>query len=249
MPRARLLVAALGLAACDGVLGGAPPASGPPLVTDRTTRGEVTPVHPGDAVDAGASALRLDDPTRSPHVGRAPRRLDIEQFRSSLESVVGGRWTGPRTVHTPEAPSGSRFEEEADLIEFFAPTLGRPDYISTTSEVLDPTVTFSKLTTDAARVVCARSVAADPARPAAERRIYLAAQPADTLPANEAAVRRNLAALALRFWGLDVTPESDTASALLAVFRVAVAQPGAGPRDGWRAVCIDLATDARFLTY
>jgi hypothetical protein len=237
------------LAACDPGGGAAiAPLTAPPLVTDRQTRGTVTNVSPGATADGGAS-LHLDDPTRSAHVGRAPRRLDIDQFKSSLEQLVGARWTGPRSVRTAAAPSGVRFEQEADLMEFFAATLGRPDYITTTSEVLEPTVTFSKLAADAARSVCARGVVADAARPRAERRLLVEVERTDTVPTSEAAVRRNIAALALRLWGLDLAVDSATVDGVLNVFRVAVTQPGATPLDGWRAVCIDLATDARFLSY
>lgn len=249
MRRATALGLPLLLAACDSAAPAptAPPA--PTLVGVRETHGAATPVEPGAHADGGGATLRLDDPTRSEHVGRAPRRLDIDQFRSSLDELVGARWTGPRTVRTAEAPSGSRFEPEADLLEFFAATLGRPDYISTTSEVLEPTVTFTKLAADAARGACARGVVNDAARPRAERRILVEVEPGDTVPAAEAAVRRNISALALRFWGIEAAPASETVTGVLEVFRVAVTQPRATPLDGWRAVCIDLATDTRFLSY
>lgn len=250
MARARLLGLLGLLAACDGVLGPGPAETQPPTpARDRVTPGNATPVTLGDPYHGAPPPLRVDDPGRAAHVGRAPRRIDIDQFRASLEQVVGARWVGPRTVITPEAPTGSRFEQDADLIEFFAATLGRPDYIVTTAEVLVPTVTFSKLAGDAAREVCARSVTLDPGRPPAERRILVDATATDALPAREPAVRRNVATLAMRFWGFELAPESATVDGLVGLFRVATAQPGATPLDGWRAVCIALATDVRFLSY
>ena len=248
MNRARALGLLSLLAACDST-GAAPAApAAPGLVTDRTAAGSATAVQV-DGSDAGPAALRLDDPTGAAHVGRAPRRLDVDQYRASLAGLLGASWTGPRTILAPEEVGGTRYEPEADLLAFFTPTLGKPDWVVTTSEVLEPTVTFTKLTSDAAHSVCRRAVVADVARAPAARLLLVAAAETDTLPANEAAVRRNIAALALRLWGLDVAPDSGTVDGVLGVFRVAVAQPGATPLDGWRAVCIDLATDARFLTY
>ena len=75
------------------------------------------------------------------------------------------------------------------------------------------------------------------------------ASPTDALPAAEARVRENLAHLAMRFWGEDLAPDAALTTALLEVFRVASTRPGATALDGWRAVCIDLATDPRFLSY
>jgi hypothetical protein len=207
------------------------------------------PVDAGETSYPDGSAYGLDDPTLNDHVGRAPRRVDLAQFRASLEEIIGARWVRPRTVRTPASPTGTRFEAEADLLEFYGRTLGRPDYVTTTSEVTDPTITFTKLAGDAARAVCAAGVRADAARPPAERHIYLEAAVGDALPTAEPAIRRNLAALALRFWGLVLAPDGSAVTAMLGVFRAATSQPMATPADGWRAVCIDLATDPRFMSY
>ncbi len=214
----------------------------------RVVSGSATPVDPGEVPDGGTS-LGLDDPFGATHIGRAPRRIDIDQFRASLEQLLGARWVGPQNVRTSEAPSGGRFEPEADLLEYFAQTLGRPDYITTTAEVLDPTITFAKLASDAVRSVCAAGLRADLGRPRAERRLLTEVDPTDFLPTAESRVRRNIAALALRLWGDPMSPDGETVTAVLGVFRVGSTRAGATPLDGWRAVCIDLATDPRFLTY
>ncbi len=219
-----------------------------PRPGDHVVPGAAVPVTPGAVADGG-NGLPLDDPTTAEHIGRAPRRLDIDQFRASLEQLLGARWVGPQTVRTAEAPSGVRFEPEADLIDFFAQTLGRPDYITTTAEVLDPTVTFAKLSSDAVRSVCAAAIRADAARAPGARILLTEVGPADALPGSEAAIRRNIAALALRLWGEVITPESETVTGVLEVFRVATRRTATTPLDGWRAVCIDLATDPHFLSY
>lgn len=229
-----------------------PPAPPPPVPGsphDHLVPGSATPVNPGAVPDAGTSGLTLDDPTRNAHVGRAPRRLDLDQFRASLEQLLGASWTGPQTVRTAEAPSGVRFEPNADLLEFFAQTLGRPDYITTTAEVLEPTVTFAKLANDAVRSVCAAGIVADVARAPSQRILLTQVAPDDTLARNEPGVRRNLAALTLRLWGERHAPDDALITDLVAVFRAGSTRTGATPLDGWRAVCIDLATDPKFLSY
>jgi hypothetical protein len=218
----------------------------PSLRGATATVSEVTPVYPND-VPTGP--LRLDDPSMSDYVGRTPRRLDVAQFRSALENVIGARWVGPRTVRTSLAPSGTRFEREADLIEYFAETLGRPNYVSTTSEVLDPTPTFLKLATDAVRDVCPAGLAADLRRPQGERKLLIEVTERQSLPADEAAIRRNIVALTLRFWGSVYTPDDPMVTGILNVFRAGSSPSTATPIDGWRAVCVDLATDPRFFTY
>jgi hypothetical protein len=251
MRAAGLAVTSL-LAACEAQ----PPAQPQeaPLPRCGLGAGAALPTRPGEALDPRRTPLPIDDAgagdsAAQARVGRAPRRLDVDQLRVSFEALLGAPWVGPRAVWTPESPSGRRFEPEADLAEFFASALGRPDYVNSTSEVLEPTITFAKLLSDAARSVCAEGLRRDLARPPGERRILLEVSPTDTLPASEAAVRRNLAALALRLWAAELPPEGVAVSALLGVFRVALAQRSATPMDAWRAVCIDLVTDPRFFTY
>lgn len=253
------LVLVLPLAACEP----APDAASRPalyrdehvVVEDRDadTGGDVLNV-PDVPVGCTASMpepVTVDDPDAGvlAHLGRAPRRLDIDQFRASLENTLGARWTGPQTVFTPEAPGGTRFEPQADLLEFFAATLGRPNYVTSTQEPIDPSITFAKLAADAARSVCAETLRRDYLRAPAARAVLLEATGEETLPQGEAAVRRNLAALAIKLWAVEAEPDSETVSGLLGVFRVATAQTGARPIDGWRAVCLDMTTDPRFLTY
>jgi hypothetical protein len=252
MSRAFCLALCALLAACEVAAPPTPraPGGGPGGGPGTGPGGSAVPVDPGATPAApDASGYGLDDPTLNDHVGRAPRRLALELFRASLEQVVGARWVGPRTVRTAASPTGTRFEAEADLIDFYGRTLGRPDYVTTTAEVTEPTITFTKLAADAARDVCTAGVRADVARAPAERRLLVEATEADALPAAEAAVRRNLAALALRFWGVVLAPDGAAVTAMLGVFRAAASPPMATPLDGWRAVCIDLATDPRFMSY
>src|SRR5207247_1046900 len=104
---------------------------------------------------------------------------------------------------------------------------------TTTSESVDPAVTFSKLAGDAARSACRASVKGDLALPAEERRIL---RFVTSEPASDAAVRKNLAYLALRFWGRRLAPEDPELGALAVLLDRA--SRAAGPGSGWRAVCV-----------
>ncbi|HEY2516103.1 MAG TPA: hypothetical protein VGI39_34765 [Polyangiaceae bacterium] len=176
---------------------------------------------------------------------RSPRRLSGEQLRASLLAATGFSWRARHFVLDPQSPRGSIDVPDADMLEVLAATLGEADYKTSVSDAIDPAVTFSKLAGDAARSACRASLAADLAEPSVEKRRLL--RWADPKSADPQAVRKNLAYLALRFWG-QVTPEDSADLAPLATL-FERASAGASPVDGWRAVCIAMATDPQFLTY
>jgi hypothetical protein len=228
-----------------------PPAesTGTTSVVDPTT---LPPGHP---------TVPIADPQENGHrVGRAPRRLSVDQLRASLLAVTGYTWVARRTVPDPSAPSGTRDVPNADMLEALAGTLGRADFLNTTSHALDPAVTFSKLASDAARVACRQSVSEDVAQADPQRRRLLRELGPSVASADPAAVRRNIAYMARRFWGRALPADSAEVTAILRVFTAAstapeerdgmrVTRPAGTPTDGWRAVCVAMATDPQFLTY
>lgn len=251
--RALVVVLALALSAC-----GRAPSSG--LPAPRETPGSAAVVDAG--LPPGHPEVPLGDPaSNNTRVGRAPHRLSVDQLEASLLAATGFSWVAQRTVSDPDAPGGTRNDPRADMLQALAATLGRADYVNTTHESIDPAVTFSKLASDAARSACLQSVNADTMEPAAEaRRIMRYVAPSDTLAANPAGVRRNMTYLVLRFWGRHVETADPEIDALVRLFERASTAPAgrdanntmraAGtPADGWRAVCIALATDPQFLTY
>ncbi len=251
MIRPAALVVAVVLVGCKS---GATTPPTPSRDLCANARGDMLPRLHGERLDPHANPLALDDAgvgdaAVSAHVGRAARRFDVDQFRAALERGLGARWTGPRTILTPSIPTGPRLVADADLLDFYAANFGRPDYVNTTAEVLEPTVIFVKLAQDAARAVCAEVVRLDGTRPAAERTVLLEVSSTDALPADEAAIRRNLSALALTLWGAEHAADSATVTGMLEVFRAATTAPATTPLDGWRAVCVDLTTDPHFWTY
>lgn len=229
-------------------------------VTARERTGRTVPVE-DSGLPPGHSPVPVADPEANDgHVGRAPRRLSVEQLRESLHVATGHIWVARRRISDPDAPGGTTIDPQADMLEALAATLGRADYVTTTSNTLDPSVTFAKLASDAARSACRAGVEDDLRRAPGERRLIVHVQPTDTLTSNAMGVRRNLAYLALRFWGRQLDPSDSELDPLVTLFERASTAPAARdrngtmrpagtPADGWRAVCIAMATDPQFLTY
>jgi hypothetical protein len=230
----------------------------------------VPQVTPGRAVEIhdraqlslpeGHPDVPLAEPTSNGgRVGRAARRLDVDQLRQSLLAATGYTWVATRRVLDPDSPSGFTQLPDADILDALGATLGRPDFVTSTSESIDPAVTFAKLVNDAARVACRLSVAAD-VKGEGTRHILVHAGADDTVAAGGAKIRQNLSFLALRFWGRTIPPDATELAPLFRLFELASTAPAgkdaggaaraaAAPADGWRAVCIAMATDPQFLTY
>jgi hypothetical protein len=191
----------------------------------------------------------LDDSSSgNVNTGRAARRLDVDQLRQSYIAILGTSWVAPRPARAGEFLDFNA-SSEIDMFEFFSENLGRPDFVRRTEESNDPSIPFAKLASDAARYVCRRVAQADVTRPQAERRLMIHAHERDTAEGAASNVRRNLQALVLRFWSVDLAPDDPVIDGLFVLFRTASTRPGATPVDGWRVVCIDLAADPRFLMY
>lgn len=254
-------LAVLALGACSAQRAAdervAPQNNAPPAQTQGTTS-VVDPT----MLPAGHPVVPIADPQENGnHVGRPPRRLSVDQLRASLLAVTGYTWVGSRTIPDPSAASGTRNVPNADMLEALAATLGRADFLTTTSHAIDPAVTFSKLASDAARVACRQSVADDVRQAdASRRRLLREVEPTATLADGEPAVRSNISYMARRFWGRSLAANSGEVTGLVSVFRTAsttaeerdgsrVTRPAGTPADGWRAVCIAMATDPQFLTY
>lgn len=225
---------------------------------DTVTPGSAMPVDPGATPGGATGGLPLSDPAMTDgHVGRAPRRLNVNQLRAALENAIGVSWRQRATILSADYVSGSYIDENADMLALLARTLGQPDYNTSTQESIDPTAVFSKLVADGVRKACRDGLALDAARPRGERILVRHAEIGDTATSNPTGVRQNIAYLALRFWARPLQPNDAAVTALFDLFRTASTAPAvpaeslpAGtPVDGWRAVCIALATDPQFLTY
>ena len=114
-------------------------------------------------VSNGAHSRRRSNVVRESQVGlyeppeqpaqRARRRMNIDQLEAAFLRVSDGlNWTERRNGR------------DESLFGILAVTLGKPDYIQTTSEVLEPTALFQKFLDDAARQVCNKMVERDQSR-------------------------------------------------------------------------------------
>ncbi len=215
----------------------------------------------GDApTTAGSDDTGETGPEERQSGGRTPRRLSVDQVRTSLAQLLGQTYRGGAYVFDPLDPQGAAWREDADLLDAFAGALGRPDYNYTVVEGLEAGMTFAKFVQDAARSTCRAAVEADIAAPPDARHVLLFVEGDDTLASAEKGARATVSALALRFWGRDLAPETPEVDALLDIFTAAasapewldeleVTRPAGTPADGWRAVCIALVTDAQFYVY
>jgi len=253
-PAARVgpwLLAGLGAVLAVGACGGEATIPAPREVAGRAL------AVPVDAPRAAAlpdghpqlPQVPLGEPASSDgHVGRAARRLTVDQLRASLLAATGYSWVASRVVSDPDSANGVTALPDADMLEALAATLGRPDYVTSTNESIEPAVTFAKLANDAARSACRASVKDDVAPQGKEKHILRYATPKDTLASNPDAIRKNISYLVLRFWGRQIEASSVELAPIVGLFEQVTKAPG-NPTEGWRAVCIAMATDPQFLTY
>lgn len=242
LPRAAWIVFSA-LCSCQGHLG------------ERPGGDDQDPVPHPPSIDPSTPAARTSG-------GRTPRRLSADQVRASLLEVTGYSYRGEAYVRDFLAPIGYVNDPDADLLDVYAASLGRPDYNYTVQESLEPGVTFAKMVGDAARFTCGlaaqHEVAGDVSKGAPRLLVRVTGQ--DTLATNEEGIRANIAALGLRFWARALDPKGEEVGALIALFRAAstaqawtdgsgAARPAGGVVDGWRAVCTAMATDPQFFIY
>jgi hypothetical protein len=216
----------------------------------------------------GTSADDVDE--EEAHRAREPRsarRLSAPQLRAALVGATGFDYLGTARVADPAAPQGSIIRDDAPLLDVYGASLGEPDYDYTVRPALEATVTFSKLAEDAIRSTCGQVADAEVIEgehPTGRSHLLLAADVSDRLPADESAIRANVARLALRWWGQDLDADAAEVSALVELFRVGFeAAPLPEPTEdevppdadalriasAWRTVCTGMLQDPQFLTY
>ncbi|MEQ8280428.1 MAG: hypothetical protein RMA76_13930 [Deltaproteobacteria bacterium] len=168
---------------------------------------------------------------------RRRRRMDLDQLDAAIRQVTGGiGWTEQRG------------NTEVNLFEELASTLGKPDYIQTTDENLDPSAMFQKFLDDASRAVCDDLMVEEGRRAEADRVFFQHATPSTTYADHPAAVEANLIALLLRFHGRKLeagAPELEPWKWLFqSADHVTESQPAV-----WRTLCVGLFTHPDFYTY
>ena len=187
----------------------------------------------------------LEPPVVEP-LNRARRRLNLDQLSMAISQVSGGLMWSERVNN-----------QERDLFVTLSDTLGKPDYIQSTTEDLTPSALFLKFLDDAARQVCEKRIDLDLSalndprvEPAPDSvklwgNLSLDADMRESPVEVEAQIR----ALVLRFHSRQL-PEGD--SPRLAywrwLFETATLVDGE-PLSGWRALCVTLINHPDFYSY
>lgn len=131
----------------------------------------------------------------------------------------------------------------------YGKVLGRPDYLTVTTEPDAASSLYMKLVRDMAKNVCDQMIKADLVRPEGEPRTLWRYASVDG-KATDADVRKNLSYLVLRYTGFRLPADHEMIDALSELYTAAVAgvpnpeiaDPPAAV-EGWRAVCIALFED------
>jgi hypothetical protein len=168
---------------------------------------------------------------------RDRRRMDLDQLSASIVQATDGiGWTEER--------SG----EEVDLFVELSGTLGKPDFVQTTSEDLTASPLFQKFLTDAANSVCFKVLERDRGRAQTERVLVRHLALTDTVGSNAEGVALNMSMLLRRFHGRNLAPDSPQLNPWNWLFETAVAV-GGDPAEGWRSVCVALISHPDFYSY
>lgn len=193
-------------------------------------------------VGTSASSAELGT-TEAP--GRPLRRMDIDQLSASMLQVTGGvGWTEVQEVETDSGVGA----EEVDLFERLSLTLGKPDYLDSTTEDLAPGLLFQKFLDDAAKSTCSALVVAEQERAAGERVLLVHVEADTTATSDRAAVDANLSAALLRWHGRVIATDDPRLDPWRTLFSDVTDRTG-DPVEGWRAVCVALFTHPDFYSY
>ncbi len=183
----------------------------------------------------GSPVVPLPDPeVQSGRVGRSARRLTVKQLGTSIQTAVGRPWT---------------------KLEDLAASLGRADYALVNAESTEPNLVFAKFLSDGAHEVCMIQAEAEKNMLVPSDRILGRTLPpgalADLRRLSDGQVRELLVYLSTRFWGAPLQGEELTR--WVGFFTKAAERAeaaGTGKRyHAMGALCINLMTDSRFLTY
>ena len=152
-------------------------------------------------------------------LSRRVRRMSVDQLSRSIESFGN---LEPGSIEIPE---------------FLAFTLGKPDYLQTTEENLEPSPLFMKFMMDLGGIICPPLAASDEERPADER-----------IFTRYSSLSDNLGHALLVATGIDGDDAVPYIARLTRVFEAG--RVGAlGDVSGYEAVCMALITSPEFLLY
>lgn len=224
MKRARLL-SILAVAALVGCK------SDPPASTTGPDEHDVTVDETSIPHDLG--------PGLKPEKSRDVRRMKLDTLQASMTAVAGKDVYGNPIFWHFNGVDG--FSDAA-----FGKALGRPDFLTATTESNVSNALYLKFVGDAARDICTQMAKNDLLRSDATTRTLFPKAPVDG-SASDAQITENLQYLILRFLGLRVDAADPMIPALRKVFDAgtsSVALPGGAEltpaAEGFRGVCVTL---------
>lgn len=175
-------------------------------------------------------------PVVPPGPTRPRRRMDVDQLDTALRQATGGiGWT--RTTNGVEE----------NLFVTLSGTLGKPDFITTTQEDLEPSSLLQKFLGEAARAACAR-LADEESQGLRPPVLMTRASGSDTWESAPAAIEDNLVVLLRRFHSSPLVPSDPGFERWRWLYRSAE-HVADDPIVAWRTVCVGLVTHPDFWTY
>ena len=207
------------------------------LVACATDNPEPDPILPEPIVaqlDPVAIGQLVPNPPEANEGIRNRRRMDLDQLEAAIDTVADGIYWGATT-------NDRMFEE-------LAQTLGKPDYLDSTDEDLEPSMLFQKFLGDAARDVCQQLTDRDLVTAAEERVLIVHVAPEDTMESNPEGVEANLRYLLIRYHSTQVEEGSPLLSPWSWLFESSVHVTD-DPVAAWRTVCVGLITHPDFYSY
>lgn len=190
---------------------------------------------PSVSVDPG---VEVDLTPLASSDGRAWRRMNIDQLSASLNKVSGGiGWT--------ELDNSG---ELINLFELLAGSLGKPDYLNTNVEDLDPGLLFQKFLNDASASVCGAWLQRERNQSEAERLLLVHVDFEDTPASAPAEIEANMRQALLRFHGRPIIEGDAVVDPWLNL--IDTIYEGTGDMgSAWRGACVGLFTHPDFYTF
>jgi hypothetical protein len=210
-----------------------PPPDVPTPVPDTAPVPEVPTSVPGELGSGQPVELLPPPPKPAP---RARRRVNLDQLQASILKATGGI--------TATHITGQAF------FEFYAASLGRPDFETSVEEELSPGLLFDKLMGDAARAICPSLMTSEQAAAPEERVFIKHAALDDTVATAPDNIAKNMQMLVLRFHGRYLAPDSPELEPWMSLLdAVTTESEEADPITGWSAICTALLTHPDFVSY
>ena len=170
--------------------------------------------------------------------GRKWRRMNIDQLSASLQKISGG-------IGWVELDENG---EPYDVFERLAGSLGKPDFLNSNVEDLEPLMLFQKFLDDAAISVCDQWIERERTQSAQNRLLLVHVDFDDTPESAPVEVEANMRRALLRFHGKAI-PEGDPMVEPWLTLLQTIYQNSGDMGTAWRGACVAMFTHPDFYTF